>query len=167
MMEKREMLLAGGFSSYERTANAGTVEPAEVSPAEPVVYWGKLMHRTAPWKRVEPVPSPSRSQMYRIFWRTPIPPLSLLLPQPPVPQRPQLQRVAGAAVEEAVPAEELCSPPSVWHGKAQPARQLVMKREKQKRNRSLPKRMFPHRGAILILMMSMPMPRCASLQPVL
>ena len=41
-MEKREMLLAGGFSSYERTANAGTVEPAEVSPAEPVVYWGKL-----------------------------------------------------------------------------------------------------------------------------
>src|SRR3989344_3795836 len=43
MMEKREMLLAGGFSSYERTANAGTVEPAEVSPAEPVVYWGKLL----------------------------------------------------------------------------------------------------------------------------
>ena len=42
-MEKREMLLAGGFSSYERTANAGTVEPAEVSPAEPVVYWGKLI----------------------------------------------------------------------------------------------------------------------------
>src|SRR3989344_4856304 len=42
MMEKREMLLAGGFSSYERTANAGTAEPAEVSPAEPVVYWGKL-----------------------------------------------------------------------------------------------------------------------------
>src|SRR3989344_7010106 len=45
MMEKREMLLAGGFSSYERTANAGTVEPAEVSPAEPVVYWGKLFDR--------------------------------------------------------------------------------------------------------------------------
>src|SRR3989344_4808474 len=37
MMEKREMLLAGGFSSYERTANAGT--------AEPVVYWGKLCQK--------------------------------------------------------------------------------------------------------------------------